>query len=211
MKIAIDLSLRSTGISVFKSDTLIDFTICSNHTLKDEELITYNCNYICDYIQKQCLKPSLIRIEGLSFGSISGSKDMIAGQFWVLRCELKKMFPGTVIEIISVKSWRCPLFTKEENKELSEAKKIFKAEKKEIKGLKGVERNEARAINVQLELNASIKERTWEKLDIETQNKIVEFLKLNNYDFNSRYDICDSIFLGKYIHVEVIKKKSKKK
>lgn len=211
MKFAIDLSLRSTGISVFRSNEIIDFTICSNHILKDEELIIHNCNYIVDYIRNQCLKPIIICIEGLSFGSLSGSKDMIAGQFWVLRCELKKAFPDTEINIISVKSWRCPLFNKEENKLLSDAKKTLKEEKQSLKGLKGIERKEVSSTNNILELNASIKEKTWEKLEPIYQHKIIQFLKENEIDLDSRYDICDSIFLGRYIPVELKKKVKKKK
>ncbi|NCP97723.1 hypothetical protein GW796_05715 [archaeon] len=194
--IAIDLSLRSTGISYVVKNTLIDFSVIKNKTAKDEDLILDNCNKIINWIKEKNENPDFIRIEGLSFNSISGAKDIITGQFWYLRCKIVQEFPNSKLEIIPVLTWRNPLFNKYERKELAEAKKRLKLLKKSSQGEKGNNRKEILLFNKNLELDASIKEKTWLKLNKEIQNKIIDYITYNKYNIETKYDITDSIFIG---------------
>lgn len=110
--IAIDLSLRSTGLVSLNDSTfeLEDFAVISNPDLNDEELIVENCRQIRNFVERNYAEN--ICIEGLSFGSVSSSKDLLAGQFWHLRTKLYKI--GT-LHIVPVQRWRCrKIFSKEE-------------------------------------------------------------------------------------------------
>jgi hypothetical protein len=211
---SVDLSMRSSGCSYFYNGELLDFTLVSNSELKDEQLLISNVSNLINWIEKVqgcTAQPDRIRIEGLSFGSQSGSKDVIAGQFWMLRCELVKKWPCTKIEIVPVTSWRSPLFNKAERKELTDAKKLYTASKKSLKGLKGLDRKAVMCRNKELELACSIKEATWNKLDPKTQKDVLDYITKNNFEFDARYDICDSIWLGKFTGSSVKIKKEKKK
>lgn len=210
---AVDLSMRSTGVSYFKNGELLDFALVSEDELKDEQLLISNVSRIINWIEKAqacTAQPDKIRIEGLSFGSKSGSKDTIAGQFWYLRCEIAKKWPCTTIEIIPVTSWRSPLFNKAERDALKDAKKTLDAKKLPLKGLKGQDRVVAQKTNHQMELMASIKEATWEKLSDVEQANITRYLVANKFPWEARYDITDSIFLGRYVGDGKAKKTTKK-
>lgn len=111
--ISIDLSLRSTGLVSLNDSTLEleDFEIISNPELNNEELIIENCRQITDFVERNYAEN--ICIEGLSFGSISSTKDLLFGQFWLLRTKLYKI--GN-LHIIPVQRWRCrKIFSKEEH------------------------------------------------------------------------------------------------
>ena len=197
--LSIDLSMRSSGISFFKDGILEDFSIVSN-VENNEELIINNIDAIITFINKQtCLCTSVV-IEGLSFGSKSGSIDIISGQHWYLRCELIKAFPNIEITVIPVTSWRSPLFTKADRVLIKIAKDTLKKEKLPCTSLKGEPRKEIMAYNKQLELNANIKEWTWKKLEPELQKRIIDYISNNPYNNNvdGKYDITDSIFLGRF-------------
>jgi len=195
---SIDLSLRSSGTAYFKNGVLEDFClICRDEDA--EELVIANTKDILEFISnKQLTGTPLVVIEGLSFNSNSGAKDVIAGQFWYLRCELVKLYPNVKIVIVPVKSWRSPLFNKEENKILREAAKDYKANKLPVKGLKGEARKEAIANNQAYEIKASIKEATWKKLDPEKQKRILDYIEKNSYNQTSKYDITDSLLMGEF-------------
>lgn len=227
-KFAIDLSLRSTGISHVEEKRITDFFLVKNSDLNNEELVIDNCEKIINWMKEKNASPDVIRVEGLSFNSTSGSKDIIAGQFWCLRCKLIQEFKDAKLEIIPVLTWRSPLFTKEDRLSIKEAgyligkgkkktsglkgDKLKKAKefneelesnmvklgKKSLTGLKGPLRKEIQNSNKILELNASIKERTWLKLDNEIQKQILDFINTNKYNKDSKYDITDSIFIGLY-------------
>ena len=134
--VGIDLSLRSTGICAvdFKGN-LIDFTLIQSDskTLNDEELLQYNSTEIVNFTDKiwranQYLGVkaavehpewvlSKIIIEGLSFGGISGNKDILQGNFWVLRTKLKEFGRDIPIEICPVTKWRSKVISKVEQRE----------------------------------------------------------------------------------------------
>lgn len=185
MKLGIDLSLRSAGLCFNNEFKLIQIT-----KLNDEELLIEISNQICSFIHK--CKPNEINIEGLSFNSISGSKDIIAGNFWYLRCRIHCEFPDIPINIIPVTQWRNPLFTKEERKQLKENVKILKENKISLKGLIGEERKEAQLKNKELELNASIKYNTFLKLPDDIKNII------NNITQDEgRWDLTDAYWISR--------------
>ncbi len=185
MHLGIDLSLRSAGLHINNNFKLIQIS-----NLNDEDLLIKIADEICKFISET--NPTQINIEGLSFNSISGSKDIIAGNFWNLRCSLKKEFPLIPIKIIPVTQWRNPLFTKNDRKTLKENVILYKENKISLKGLKGIERKEAIIKNKELELNASIKYQTFLKLPLDIQTKI------NNITLdNGRWDLTDAYFISR--------------
>jgi len=197
---AIDLSMRSTGITYCKDKNLIDFTLIKEPDLKYEDLLIHNINKVIKFIGNHIENDNcVIVLEGLSYNSLSGERDVIDGQHWYLRCELKKSFPLAKIVIVSVKEWRSPLFTKDENKTLREAKKKLKTDKKKIKGLKGEERKTVSAFNKELENAADIKLATYNKLTDDVKEQFKTFINKNDYNFESIYDLTDSYFINRYI------------
>ena len=85
MILAIDLSLRSTGVVILNDlGILEDFRIVANKE-KDEELVIKNSKDILEFVKGRWIEH--VAIEGLSFMSVSASKDLIAGNFWFLRCQ----------------------------------------------------------------------------------------------------------------------------
>jgi len=193
---AIDLSMRSTGVTWFNDKFFTGMRLVAEEFLKDEELFIHNVNEIIDFISK----PDIIAIEGLSYNSISADKDKIAGQFWYLRIKLKEQFPDAKIIIVPVKEWRNPLFNKDENKILREAKKKYKTEKKKIKGLKGPERKEAMKFNKILEESADIKIATFNKLTDDVKKRIIDYVECNEYEKKAVYDLTDSFYLNSFIN-----------
>lgn len=185
MKLGIDLSLRSAGLCFNNEFKLIQIA-----KLNDEELLIEIANQICSFIHN--CKPVEINIEGLSFNSISGSKDIIAGNFWYLRCRIHTEFPTIPINIIPVTQWRNPLFTKEERKMLKENTTFFNKNKISLTGLKGEERKEAQLKNKELEMNASIKYNTYLKLPDDIKDII------NNITQDAgRWDLTDAYWISR--------------
>ena len=117
--VAIDLSMRSTGIvCLSKKNKLIDFAIVASK-LNDEELLIWNANKIVNFCKK--VKPSYIVFEGLSFMSKSAVIDKIYGNFWVARCALKRELGNELlIGVIPVLSWRNDMLSKFERKRAKE-------------------------------------------------------------------------------------------
>lgn len=112
----IDLSLRSTGISILDDNQrIVDCTLVCNPD-QDEEVLIKNSVDIISFLN--WYQPKFINLEGLSFGSLSSSKDILAGNFWYLRVALKQNFPDSNIKIVAVSSWRKYVLTKEFVREL---------------------------------------------------------------------------------------------
>ncbi len=195
---SIDLSMRSTGVVYTRNGTLIDFAIISNKDLKDEDLFIHNINEIFKMFNK-CEGPFTVALEGLSLRSLSGEKDKIYGQFWYLRCKLKELFPQATLKIVTVKEWRSPLFSKQENKDFSDAKKKYKKEKKKIKSLKGDARKEAILFNKNLEALADIKVLTLNKLPADIKQQFFDYINKNKFKTESIYDLTDSYFINKFL------------
>lgn len=172
----IDLSMRSTGICVFDGDKDHFFMVKSKKN--DEELLIENADIICKIIASHNIKK--IHLEGLSFNSVSSSKDLIAGNFWYVRTILKQRFPEIEICVIPVQKWRSKILTKEDNK----ARKIAKDVLKEFS--KGKSKEEIK----QFKLLSSIKNQTYLKLPETIKNQIDE---MTNKD--EKYDLTDSYFI----------------
>jgi len=111
----IDLSLRSTGLTILKDGELADFSLVSNEQ-QGEELVVANSTDILDFLQKH--KPDKITIEGLAFGGKSGSMDIIQGNHWFLRCSIWLLFIDVPVEIVAVSRWRKYVIPKERAKVL---------------------------------------------------------------------------------------------
>lgn len=190
LTMGIDLSTTSAGVCIGDKFELIQIK-----GLDDENLINAIAEEIIEIIKET--KPDTINLEGLSLGSLSSRKDFIAGNFWHLRCEIKKNFPSLPINIIPVKTWRCPLFSKEENKLTLAANKIMKAAKKQLKGLKGNARKEvAKTIEgyENAKLQSDIKYQTFLKLPEDVKIQIINICG----ETDSRWDLTDAYFISRH-------------
>lgn len=183
MIISIDLSLRSTGICAFQEGELIDFTIIASATgnektkthlpvFNGEDLLIYNADKINEFINHQD-KYALdgIVIEGLSFGGLSGNKDILQGNFWYVRCELHRCCFGIIpIGIVPVTSWRSKTINKIERSEALEkyGKKTY------------------------------LKKGVYDKLPEEIKMRFQEYITKNKLKKDAVYDLADAYFLGIY-------------
>lgn len=191
MFLGIDLSLRSTGL-VFLSDTDIQYQLVNNKKLDDESLILSNFSEITSFIEKT--KPTNIGIEGLSFGSISSSKDIIAGNFWYLRTQLYHMFPNIKVDIIPVLTWRSKLFNKEERQELKKNETALKTFKRQLMHIPQNEKKQYLLDNQDLVLKANIKYLTYCKLPSTIQDMF------HVYGFTKgTFDLSDAYFIADYL------------
>ena len=188
--LGIDLSLRSTGLFIDDQYKLIQ---TDPKKVNDEALLIYNANAILDFIKET--KPDYINLEGLSLGSISSSMDIICGNFWYLRTEIFKVYPNLKVNIIPVKSWRCPLFSIADNKIFLENNKKMKALKKELAyekmDYKG--KRDFAIEHAELILLSNVKYLTFLKLPFEWQE---EFHKISFT--KGCFDLTDSFFLSKH-------------
>lgn len=124
--VAIDLSMRSTGIvRMTTNNKLIDFKVISNKKLDFEELLIWNADEILNFCKRGNL--SYVAFEGLSLGGASGFKDMIQGNFWHVRCTIRKHYGDKFpIGSIPVLSWRSKVLTKDERKDAKKVKEGLK-------------------------------------------------------------------------------------
>lgn len=105
--LSIDLSMRSAGLVVLdESGALVDQLLIP--TKKDE----YDNEFLLEYMEDRVLdfadkhRPNSIVIEGMAFNSKSGKTDLIAGNWWNTRKELRQLLPDANIGSIPVLSWR---------------------------------------------------------------------------------------------------------
>ena len=201
--IAVDLSLRSTGITYFRNGKLTKYTIIDfKPPCNDEALFIANSEAIAGFVE-ECSRTGIdiLAFERFSFGASSGEKDAIFGNYWAVRIELFRRgislsFP---ITDISVNTWRSPLFNKAERTELKEAALRYKAEKVATKGLKGQERKEALAKNKDLATASCIKTATVKKLPDDIRAEFEEFIRKTGRGDTQIFDLTDSYFLGVYM------------
>lgn len=201
--IAVDLSLRSTGITYFRNGKLTKYTIIDfKPPCNDETLLIANSEAIADFVE-ECAKTGIdiMAFERFSFGASSGEKDLIYSNYWMTRVELFRRglslsFP---ITDISVNTWRSPLFNKAERTELKEAAARYKNEKIPTKGLKGTARKEALAKNKDLATASCIKTATVKKLPDNIREEFEEFIRKTKRSDTQIFDLTDSFFLGVYM------------
>lgn len=186
MIIGIDLSLRSTGIvSLNEDSTLSDFAIIASLTGNEkskskanipiknqEELLIHNAKEICAFIDTQMSFSAIdgIALEGLSFGGISGSKDILQGNFWHVRCEIFKRFGDIPIGIIPITSWRAKVLDKKK-----------KSKYLEIHGKKKY-----------------LKQGVVDELPEDVREAFKEYIKLERFKKDSIYDLADAYFVTKF-------------
>jgi hypothetical protein len=195
MCVGIDLSLRSTGLVYMGKNGEVKYKLVMSDSknLNDEELLIYNAHEIYKFIKK--CNPSKIALEGLSFNSVSSSKDIIAGNFWYLRAELCKLCPDIEVEIVPVLTWRSKLFNKEERTLLKENNTKVKELKKVLMTLPKEEKTKAVLENEQLILNSDIKYVTWAKLPEPYKSEFHKIgIRKGCYDLSDAYHICNHIF-----------------
>lgn len=171
MSIGFDLSLRSTGVVVLDEDLkLIDFCIISQKE-KEEELLDKNELKFINFLFKHESEKDYI-IEGLSFGSLSGSKDILYGNYWGLRMMMylknHKLKENYNLAIYPVLKWRNGSFTKET---LKHYKENFK------NGLKEV------CVN---------------NLPEDVKISFINYLFENKLPKNAIYDLSDAYFMTRY-------------
>lgn len=187
MIISIDASLRSTGLcAVDENKTLLNFGLIKSKpnegktkkeksngllVLNDEDLIIYNTVEVLKFIS-QCAEleaVDAIVVEGLSFNSLSGNRDLIDGNFWSIRVGIRKKYPTIPVEIVSVQSWRNKILNKEDRKKA-----------KEVYG-KGWQ-----------------KKGVVDKLPEDIKAKFMGYLKWKGFESTGLYDLADSFSLSRY-------------
>lgn len=201
--VAMDLSLRSSGLTYFRNGKLTKYDIVDfKPPLNHEALLIANSEAIADFVEK-CFPTGIdvLAIERFSFGACSGEKDMLYSGYWAVRMELFRRglslsFP---ITDISVNTWRSPLFNKAERTELKEAAARYKNEKIPTKGLKGTARKEALAKNKDLATASCIKTATVKKLPDDIREEFDEFIRKTKRSDTQIFDLTDSFFLGVYM------------
>ena len=124
--LGIDQSKRSTGlVLVDQNGVLFDYKLLCNSKLDHEELILWQWQELVNFLSDNLNSPYELKgslIEGLSFGSVGGGKDFLAGLQWYFRCQMKdgyEKYLGTC----PVSLWRSQVLTIEEQRE---AKKLGK-------------------------------------------------------------------------------------
>lgn len=182
MQIGIDLSLRSTGLVAIDENLDVKLFGIINSVnkedktdlpvLNDEDLLIYNSQKIISFISNvnQVWSIDHINLEGLSFGGVSGSKDILQGNFWEVRCEITKKYSSIPVKIIPVTTWRSKVLNKDDRD--SALAKYGKAK--------------------------YLKEGCVDKLPDEVKNKFEEYISINKYKKASIYDLTDAYFIAKH-------------
>ncbi len=121
--VSLDISMRSTGVVVLSDDgKMVDFSIVSSKTITDEELMEHNITAILKFLEPYKEKIGSIVIEGLAFMGVCRRKDLLYGNYWVIRYFLWQVFGDNVeYNHYTVSQWRKSVISKERAKEIKEA------------------------------------------------------------------------------------------
>lgn len=126
LRVGVDQSKRSTAIvCTDKEGNLIDFLLSSPPLPMDnEELLVYITNDFTTLVNKWQLDRGIskVTLEGLSFGSVSSSKDLLAGLLWTLRLTLYKDYPNIPYSVVPVTRWRSKVLPIETRREITKQK-----------------------------------------------------------------------------------------
>lgn len=187
MRAGIDLSLRSTGIAIATPGihTFRLIKVLSKYT--EEELLLKSCRRIMSVLKE--FEVTQVNLEGLSFGSVSSSKDIIAGNFWLLRCAMRE--ENIEVNILPVAMWRSPLFTAADRHNLKHYTVLYNELKAQMKGVKSRD-EKLRMIEENLEIieGSSIKMQTFLKCPEDVKRAI-----LDTADDSGKFDLSDAYFL----------------
>jgi len=172
MRIGIDQSKRSTAVvTVTDTGSLVAYElICAPKEIDNEELIVYQLDRLLKVVDAAINYENLlpdIFIEGLSFGSVSSSKDILAGLLWYIKTRLYVLYPDIKVTTVPVTSWR--------------AKVIPIEERREIK---------------RLNLKDGLKKATVAKLPFEVKVILEDYIINRSLKPSSIYDLADAHFLA---------------
>lgn len=173
-KIGIDLSLRSCGVTVVDAcKNLVEIYMHQPKKIKDEayeDLLINNNNrfreILTEIIEKYDIEQ--INLEGLSFNSLSSTKDVIDGQYWMLRCFIHKL--NIPLKIFSPANWRKINKIKDPNIKLKDYKKELGKDYWKILALG--------------------------KINQVNHDKIIYYCEDNNLKSKSEFDIADAYWIG---------------
>lgn len=169
--VGVDQSKRSTAVvAISDKGYLIDFMlICPAIELDNEELLIYHYDELFFFLDKYDNKEKVLAIEGLSYGSVSSSKDLLAGLFWYIRTRLKVMYPDMLVGVIPCASWRAKVLSKEERQEISK-----------------------------LKVKDGLKKATVSKLPFSVRVRFEDYIRQNSFKKESVYDLCDAYWIAQY-------------
>ena len=194
--IGIDLALRKSGVVVLddngnlKSLEVIDST---NKKLKDEDLLLNNKLAIKNLLEELSSKYTIkcIFLEGLSYNSVSSSKDLIGANYWLSMIEMKILDIKYVV--IPPKSWQKIIATKEKLLPIVEKFPIKRANKKEKLTKEEVKLNTKHKAETRKELKNLILNSIPENIRIQ----ITEYIENNKKVEDFKYDLADAYFITK--------------
>lgn len=172
--VSLDISMRSTGVVILSNDgKMVDFTVVTSKTITDEELMEHNIIAILKFLKPYKEKIGSIVIEGLAFMGTCRRKDLLYGNYWVIRYFLWQEF-GDNIEYnhYTVSQWRKSVISKERAKEIKEAGN-------DKKGWQKIECVGRLPEDIKLAFELYVKENKGVKKD-------------------AIYDLCDAYHMGKF-------------
>jgi hypothetical protein len=171
-----DMSMRSSGIQALPPDNQpIGFEVIktSLDDFPDHEdtiihIVGETMRFIHEFMDGN---DDAFVIEGLAHGASSGSKDVIAGIFWAIRCAVWTKFPEMPIGAVPVNSWRATVLDKADRKY---AKENYSPKKE------------------------ALKIATVNHLPEDIHELFSNYCECSGYDKKTMYDLADSFFLGVY-------------
>ena len=172
--LSIDPSLRSTGYNFINTETkeVIHYGIIASDIPADngEELLL-NISGDLLILKKMMFGKEKIDmvIEGLSFGSKTGMRDLIDALHWHIRTMYRFSFSDALIGVAPPNTWRNALSTPQE--------------RKDAKANLGKDHLKKMMVN---------------KLPEELRKKYLDYIKSKHRKKESIYDLADSYWIGQY-------------
>ena len=171
--VSLDISMRCSGVVILNEDgDLVDYTLITSKKITDEELLEYNVNAVLEFLKPYRDKISNIVIEGLAFMGLCKRKDLLYGNYWVIRFFLYREFGDSVeYNNYTVAQWRKSVISKERAKEIKDAGE----------DTKGWQKREC-----------------VDKLPLDVRVKFETYIKENKHKKDAIYDTTDAYFMAKF-------------
>lgn len=171
---ALDLSLRSAGVVRLgaggRMQNCMVIAINKNEA-DDEHLLLAIESRVLEFARVAGSSNDRFVIEGLAFMGTSGRRDLIDGNWWNLKKELRQAYPHALIDVVPVTKWRASVLSKEEQREAKAASKT--------EGLK----------------RACVA-----KLPGDVHGAFTRYLADNGHPQKAIYDLTDAYWLARYTH-----------